>query len=69
MNLLLLLMLLAFGSLGYHLIEGWPLLDSIFMTVNTLATVGFREENPLTPDGKLFTIGLIYISLYHTKRR
>lgn len=47
------------GSLGYVWIEGWPFLDALFMTVTTLATVGYGEVHPLSTAGRLFTIGLI----------
>jgi voltage-gated potassium channel len=50
---------IAFGTLGYSLIEGWPLFDALYMTVITLATVGFREVHELSPQGKIFTIVLI----------
>jgi len=51
------------GTLGYHLIEGWGLLDCLYMTVITVATVGFKEVGPLSSAGKIFTIGLIITSL------
>jgi voltage-gated potassium channel len=47
------------GTIGYTLIEGWPLFDSLYMTVITLATVGFKEVHELSPEGKAFTITLI----------
>lgn len=53
--------MLVFGTLGYHFIEGWPWLDSLYMTVITITTVGFHEENPLSPQGKIFTIFLIFV--------
>jgi len=40
-------------------IEGWNLLDAIYMTVITLTTVGYREVHELSPKGTLFTIFLI----------
>ena len=60
--LLLILVLFAifiFGTLGYEVIEGWNVLDSAFMTVITLATVGYGETHPLSPIGRVFTIFLI----------
>jgi voltage-gated potassium channel len=51
--------ILAFGSAGYVLIEGWTLLDALYMTVITVATVGFREVHPLTRGGVVFTMLLI----------
>lgn len=47
------------GTLGYMLIEDWTLLDSIYMAVITLGSVGFREVHPLSPTGMVFTILLI----------
>ena len=47
------------GVLGFMKIEGWGLLDSLYMTVLTLSTVGFREVYPLSPTGKIFAIVLI----------
>jgi voltage-gated potassium channel len=49
----------AVGILGYMFIEKWTLLDSAYMVVITLSTVGFREVNPLSPAGKIFTIFII----------
>lgn len=49
------LMMLS-GTLVYTLIEGWSLLDSLYMTVNVLTTVGFNEITPLSRPGKIFTI-------------
>jgi|CXWL01.1.fsa_nt_gi voltage-gated potassium channel len=50
---------LVAGTLGYRFIEGWPLFDSLYMTVITLATVGFGETHALSNPGRLFTIFLI----------
>jgi len=55
---LLALTLLA-GTVGYTLVEGWPLFDALYMTVITLATVGYGETNPLSPAGRIFTMFLI----------
>lgn len=54
-----LVVLPAIGVTGYHLIEGWNLLDSVYMTVLTLSTVGFSEVHPLSPAGRVFTMCLI----------
>jgi voltage-gated potassium channel len=55
----LLLFILIAGTLGYHFIEGWSLFDSLYMSVITLATVGYGETHPLTITGRVFTIFLI----------
>ncbi len=51
---------LAAGTAGYHLIEGWSFFDALYMTVITVATVGYGEVHPLTPLGRAFTIFLIF---------
>jgi len=54
----LLLVVLA-GTIGYKLIEGWSFLDSLYMTVITITTVGYAEVHPLSTAGQIFTIFLI----------
>jgi voltage-gated potassium channel len=51
--------LLLVGTAGFMLTEGWSLLDSLYMTVITVSTVGFREVQPLSPAGQVFTVLLI----------
>jgi len=53
------LTLLLLGTIGYSLIEGWKWFESLYMTVITLATVGFSEVEPLSVHGRIFTIFLI----------
>ncbi len=59
LTFLLPLMLLVLGTAGYRIIEGWPLLDAVYMTVITVATVGFTEIHELSDTGRIFTIVLI----------
>jgi voltage-gated potassium channel len=51
--------MVALGTLGYILIEGWPAFDAFYMTVTTVATVGYQEIHPLSQAGRVFTIILI----------
>ncbi|CAA9567298.1 Potassium channel protein [uncultured Synechococcales cyanobacterium] len=51
------------GTLWYCLVEKWPLLDAVYMTVITLASVGFGETHPLSDRGRLFTICLILMGV------
>jgi voltage-gated potassium channel len=51
------------GTLGYMLIEHWGVLDSLYMTVITVGTVGFTEVHPLDPAGRIFTIFLIFAGI------
>jgi voltage-gated potassium channel len=54
-----LLTVLGIGVVGYMVVEGWSLLDSAYMTVIALTTVGFGEVHPLSDAGRLFTIALV----------
>jgi voltage-gated potassium channel len=55
---ILLMVIVGIGIAGYGLIEGWGMLDSAYMVVITLFTIGFQEVNPLSPAGKIFTMFL-----------
>jgi voltage-gated potassium channel len=61
--ILVILLALLVGVIGYQLIEGWNFFDSLFMTVTTLATVGYGETHPLSPAGRVFTIFLILVGV------
>jgi voltage-gated potassium channel len=61
--LLLLGVLLFFGTMGYMVIESYGFLDAVYMTVITVASVGFGEVRPLSSAGRIFTIILIMINL------
>ncbi|WP_375472888.1 potassium channel family protein [uncultured Nostoc sp.] len=52
-----------FGTLWYWLVEGWSWEDAAYMTVITLATVGYGETHPLGSRGRLFTIALILLGV------
>lgn len=54
--------LLVIGTIGYMLIDGYNLLDAFYMTVITVATVGYGEVQPLSDEGRLFTAFLIITS-------
>lgn len=60
-SLIILTLIITLGSLGYIIIEGWDIMDALFMTVITLTTVGFGVVHPMGKAGQLFTIGLIFI--------
>lgn len=55
--------ILIFGTVGYMYLEGWSFLDSCYMTVITITTVGFEEVHQLSPKGQIFTIVLLISSL------
>ncbi len=54
-----LLILVLIGTAGYHWLEGWNYLDSLYMTIIILSTVGLGEFRNLDHAGKIFTITLI----------
>ncbi len=52
---------LVYGTAGFMVIEGFGLVNAVYMTVTTLTTVGFGEIEPLGPAGRVFTLSLIAI--------
>ncbi len=58
-----LLSVLVFGTAGYMVIERWSFLDALYMTVITVATVGYGEVHPLGPGGRVLTIALIFVGV------
>lgn len=44
------------GTVGYAVLEGWGLLDSLYMAFITLSTIGFTEVQDLSNEGRIFTI-------------
>src|SRR3954468_1267177 len=56
--LAMLLAVMIVGTAGYLLL-GFGALDAVYQTVTTVTTVGFREVQPLSTVGKIFTIVLI----------
>ncbi len=49
---------ILFGTFGYYFFGDWSFIDSLFMTVITVTTIGFKEVRSLGDSGKLFTIFL-----------
>jgi voltage-gated potassium channel len=62
-SVFLLLSISMIGVLGYRFIAQYSWIDSLYMTVITISTVGFREIGPMDDASKLFTIFLIITSL------
>jgi len=59
----LIVALLSFGTLGYHLVLEWTWLDSLFMASIIMTTVGYGETRQLDTAGRIFTIVLIFTSV------
>jgi voltage-gated potassium channel len=55
--------LLAIGVFGFRIMSNYSWVDSIYMTVITITTVGFGEVQPLDDNAKIFTIFLILASV------
>jgi len=62
---LLLLFIVTVGTAGYVIIERWSVFDSLYMTIITLATVGFSEVRPLSETGRGFTMILIAVGAFN----
>jgi voltage-gated potassium channel len=59
----LLAAVMLYGISGYMLIEHWDLLDSFYMTIITISTVGYREVHSVSTAGQLFTASLIVVGV------
>ncbi len=57
--LILTVLIMLIGTIGYMAIENYPLMDAIYQTGITFTTVGFGEQRPLSDMGRIFTITLI----------
>ncbi|MEW6079889.1 MAG: potassium channel protein [Thermodesulfobacteriota bacterium] len=53
--------ILAMGTAGYIVIEGWDFLDAFYMTIITVTTVGYGEIHTLSRSGRIFTIAVIFM--------
>ncbi len=62
--LALLLTVLTVGTLGFRNFSDLSWIDALYMTIITVTTVGFGEIGPVTPASKLFTIGIIVVSVF-----
>jgi voltage-gated potassium channel len=60
--LLILLSVWVIGTIGYMIIDDYTFFDAFYMTIITVATVGYGEVAPLSQAGKLFTAFLIITS-------
>lgn len=59
------LMLLIFfvGTMGYRALEGWPVMDAVYMTFITLTTIGFAEIHTLSYGGRIFTMFIAFFGI------
>src|SRR5829696_7158727 len=64
---------IAVGTLTFHLLEGWSILDSLYVTAQTVTTVGFGDIAPRTVPGRAFAtvfmivgVGIVLYALTST---
>ncbi len=60
----LVLAVMLFGVIGYRIIADYSWVEALYMTVITMATVGFKEVRPLDADAQIFTVFLILSSVF-----
>ena len=59
--LILVVLMIMIGTLGYVIIDDFTLLDALYQASITFTTVGFGEISPISPTGRIFTITLIIL--------
>lgn len=53
----------ALGTLGFHLLEGWSLADSLYATIQTVTTVGYGDITPQTAAGRTFASLYMFVGV------
>jgi voltage-gated potassium channel len=53
----------AAGTIGFHVVEGWSWFDGFYMTLTTMTTIGYGEVHPLSHLGRVFNSFLIVASV------
>src|SRR5215510_9158219 len=71
--LMAVLLFVLMGTITFHLLEGWSILDSLYVTAQTVTTVGFGDLTPRTVPGRLFAslfmmvgVGIVLYALTST---
>ncbi len=59
--MILTVVMMTIGTLGYVIIDDFPLMDAIYQTGITFTTVGFGEIQPISDAGRIFTVTLIIL--------
>jgi voltage-gated potassium channel len=57
------LVVLLTGTVGLVLIAGYPVFDAFYMTLYTVATVGYSELHPLSRMGRVFNSFIIFFGV------
>jgi voltage-gated potassium channel len=53
----------AMGTLGFHLIEGWSLVNSLYAATQTVTTVGYGDLAPVTRNGRIFATIFMFVGV------
>ncbi|HXC71789.1 MAG TPA: NAD-binding protein [Pyrinomonadaceae bacterium] len=61
--LLAVLGVILLGTIVFHVLEGWSILDSLYVTAQTVTTVGFGDLTPQTPAGRAFASIFMMVSV------
>jgi voltage-gated potassium channel len=56
-------MIFCIGTAGYMIIERWPLIDAMYMTLISITTVGFSEVHQMSPAGRILTMGVVFVGV------
>jgi voltage-gated potassium channel len=59
----ILIIIVIFGTLSYHIVEGWGLFDSLYMTVITITTTGYREIYEMGTGGRILSMFLMFFGI------
>ncbi len=54
---------IATGTVDYRFIEDLSWIDSLYLSVITVTTVGYGDLPPTTTVGKLFTMGYVLVGI------
>jgi len=58
-----LILVVTFGTLSYHFIEGWDYFDSLYMTVITITTTGYGEIYQMDTAGRIISMFLMFFGI------
>lgn len=61
--LFFIILLLVGSTIFYTNIENWSIIDSLYFSVMTMATIGYGDFVPTTPFSKVFTIIYTFLSI------
>ena len=54
---------IAGGTAGYVVIEGWSTWDAFYMTIISVTTAGYKEVHPMSRAGEAFTSALLLVGV------